>query len=545
MTTGVNHYEPTTQKPKRKGFRSRIHFISIAYKMAIAIATLLAISLGLVWLLTTLSIEKVLNEQAQQFGQSFAKQAADSAAEMILAEDKLALGVLVNNIIEDKTILEATVYSRDGTQLASASVLTDAKLTEKPVLSPSPNTTPADAKPNETTSEGAKTAKPDSQSDTSAQAPSTTETKQDVKATIPGLAAPQQQADKPPRQHISFLVDVRYKPKQLNIGYLRLTLDRKPLERPIKESLKKITIATLLIIGFSVAMAFYLGRLLARPVDKLVIAARKVAANNQDKIAYSSDDEFGLIIDTLNEMADGLTENSAKVNALSRLVPPTVLNALTEKKQNVNTGQYVNATVLFVDMVGFTALSEKLSPQAVATLLNRYFHLLNRVAKLYNGNIDKYIGDGAMVVFGAPQKDDEHCFHALCCASLFIALVQRLDDFYVGEKSVAFRVGIHKGDMIAGVMGSDEQMQYTVIGDTVNLASRLCTTAKENQVIITEAVLNEKDIRKRILVSDYQEVQLKGKSTTTNSYVLGGFTAPYSEIIQHQVDHLMKASLAS
>ena len=134
-------------------------------------------------------------------------------------------------------------------------------------------------------------------------------------------------------------------------------------------------------------------------------------------------------------------------------------------------------TLLFCDVRGFTTISEqyKSNPQGLTVLINRLLTPLTGEILEREGTIDKYMGDCAMIVFGVPEKDDEHLFHGLCCAVMIQRLVERLNEHRHahGQTTVKFRIGINSGDMLAGNLGSRDRMQYTVVGDAVNLASRL------------------------------------------------------------------------
>src|SRR5690606_36658815 len=126
-------------------------------------------------------------------------------------------------------------------------------------------------------------------------------------------------------------------------------------------------------------------------------------------------------------------------------------------------------------IVGFTGMAEGMNPEEVANLLNRYFAQIVIACEMNQGMVDKYIGDCAMLVFGVPQADPEHFFHVITCALAIQRLVTMENEQREtrGQAPVRFRLGLNSGSMLAGNMGAHERMEYTVVGDSVNLASRL------------------------------------------------------------------------
>ncbi|PQV63534.1 Adenylate cyclase, class 3 [Abditibacterium utsteinense] len=157
---------------------------------------------------------------------------------------------------------------------------------------------------------------------------------------------------------------------------------------------------------------------------------------------------------------------------MSRLVAPDVMDEiLAHPEEDYPRPRRVHATVLFTDLEGFTSYSEAREPEEVVTALNEYFKRMQPIVHAYGGSVDKYIGDSVMAFFGAPVPRPDHAAQALRCA---IAMQDECARFRQ-ETGVPFwmRVGVHTGDLIVGGVGSDEQNNYTAIGDTVNLASRL------------------------------------------------------------------------
>ena len=174
-------------------------------------------------------------------------------------------------------------------------------------------------------------------------------------------------------------------------------------------------------------------------------------------------------------------------------------------------GTLSDACVLFADTRGFTAFSEKTSASELVSILNQYFTEMIDIVYEYNGTLDKIIGDELMVLFGVPNNTEHDCQNAVDCA---ITMFKRLDKFNEKlEKShnhkLKIGVGIHYGEVVAGNIGSDKQMNYTVIGDNVNQAARFCSNASPNEIVISEDVYD--NISDQSLFSESILINVKGK----------------------------------
>ena len=190
-------------------------------------------------------------------------------------------------------------------------------------------------------------------------------------------------------------------------------------------------------------------------------------------------------------LADYLRERNARREAVaqfSRFVNPHVVKQLVERGGIEGGGQTREVTLLFSDIRGFTTLSEAKRPEEVVALLNRYFSLQVDVVFSHGGSLDKFIGDCIMALWGAPLDDADHARHAVACALEMADTLQAFKrELGATESSFDVGIGIHSGPAVVGLIGSDRRREYTAIGDTVNLASRIEGLTK--------------DAKRRILVS--------------------------------------------
>ena len=223
-------------------------------------------------------------------------------------------------------------------------------------------------------------------------------------------------------------------------------------------------------------------------------------------------------------------------------VSPVVAREIMNKADQVDlSGKAVEGSVVFIDIVGFTSKSETMSPTGVAELLNDFYSNITRTVSLYKGTIDKYIGDCAMILFGIPERDEDHVFHSIAYAVFFRRLMYERNKVRIdnGEFPVHFRVGINSGEMLAGNMGTAERMQYTVVGDTVNLASRLCTAAETDQIIITEDIYKMKGISDKLVATRFQSIKVKGKVEPISTYLVHDVKGFYKVAMERQTQEML------
>lgn len=193
-------------------------------------------------------------------------------------------------------------------------------------------------------------------------------------------------------------------------------------------------------------------------------------------------------------------------------------------------GEKRNVAVLFVDIRGFTPLSEGLEPEKVVAILNEYLKLTTTCILKHKGTLDKFIGDATMAVFNAPFDLDDYIYEAVAAAWDIKAGSKQLGDRLYEEfgKKVGFGVGVNCGEAVVGNIGCDFRMDYTAIGDTVNTAARLESNAKAEQILISEDVYER--LRDRIEATPVGEIPLKGKSNKIMVYSVDSIGSTDSSI---------------
>lgn len=222
--------------------------------------------------------------------------------------------------------------------------------------------------------------------------------------------------------------------------------------------------------------------------------------------------------------AEAAIEKHKITAAFKKYVAPQVVEEISKSgSYHIKLGgENRHIAVLFVDIRGFTPMSESLEPEQVVDILNSYLNLTTNAIFNNGGTLDKFIGDATMAVFNAPFDLDDYIFRAVKTAVDIVDGGNAIESKFLEKygKSVSFGVGVNCGNAVVGNIGCDFRMDYTAIGDTVNTAARLESNAKRGQVLISEAVYNE--VKDRINAEPIGEIPLKGKSKGVFVYSVTG-----------------------
>jgi adenylate cyclase len=239
---------------------------------------------------------------------------------------------------------------------------------------------------------------------------------------------------------------------------------------------------TLLAAALGVVFSTLVSDGVTGPVRRLLEGARAVEAGMLDQtIAVTSRDEIGHLTAAFNRMVEQLRLKARILETFGRYIDPRVVQGLIDKPALAVDGQRRVMTVLFCDVAGFTRTSERMTPQGLVKILNRYFSVMSAPIRENDGIIDKYIGDAIMAYWGPPFNEDAAQTRLACLAA--VDMLERLAELQASlpellgvrsaPVSIDLRIGVATGEALVGSIGSEQMMNYTVIGDTVNLASRL------------------------------------------------------------------------
>ncbi|MBU0544068.1 MAG: HAMP domain-containing protein [Proteobacteria bacterium] len=252
-----------------------------------------------------------------------------------------------------------------------------------------------------------------------------------------------------------------------------------------KESIFILTLSILIVI-LGIAIAILLGFSFSRPISELVRATQEIGKGNfLYKINVARKDEFGDLALALTYMSKELWKKLITQQSFGRYVSPKILDLiLSNPEVHWLKGTRLEATVLFADIRNFTSYSETREPESIVENLNEYFSIVTSHILENGGYVDKFIGDAVMGVFCIPVPQTDHAERAVRAA---IAIQKDLRERAGGKNELLSRIGIgiNSGVLVSGNLGSDTKMEYTVIGDNVNIASRLASLAGQGEIIIS------------------------------------------------------------
>jgi adenylate cyclase len=314
---------------------------------------------------------------------------------------------------------------------------------------------------------------------------------------------------------------VRFQDKLLGEVHVGVSIDF--INELIRQNKKSIISLTLTIILVGILVALLMGLRFSHPIERLVHATQEIGRGNyHHKVQLGRNDELGKLATAFNQMGNELLRKSRMQESFGKYVGAEVLDMiLANPEGGWLKGHRNQATTLIADIRGFTAFSDAREPEAVVEALNEYFEIATRIIIRYGGYIDKFIGDAVLAVFGVPVYRRNHLQRALAAA---LDLQVELKKASGGGNTLLNAVGISidSGEVVAGNIGTQEKMEYTVIGDSVNTASRLNGLAGPGEVIISQAVFQQ--MGSLVDAEPLGPCQIKGVSDAVVCYRLKGFT---------------------
>jgi adenylate cyclase len=221
-----------------------------------------------------------------------------------------------------------------------------------------------------------------------------------------------------------------------------------------------------------------------------------------------------------SELLSRIAESAQKRAFLERFLSPAIASEVEKGRIELTKGgQLQDLTVLFSDIRGFTTMSEHSPPQETVSMLNEYFELMADCVFAYQGSVDKFIGDAVMALFGAPIKGSDDAERAIRCAML---MMQKTHEFNerrrsLGRAPIGVGIGVHSGEAVVGVMGHTKRLEYTAVGDTVNVASRLCSVAGADEIVLSDMTLSLAGPG-RFACEPLPPMLVKGRATPLNTF---------------------------
>ena len=300
-------------------------------------------------------------------------------------------------------------------------------------------------------------------------------------------------------------------------------------EDDVYESLNRTTYRIILLIVavllLSILFIRLFSRTLTKPIAGLVEATKKIAVGDYDiQLDTHSKDEIAYLSDNFMEMTNGLAERNRLMNTFTKFTNKFIAEKAA-RDELAPGGERKNATIFFSDIRSFTALSEKLTPDEVVEFLNEYFARMCECVDKTFGIVDKFVGDAVMAVWGAPETSGSPASDAW--NAIKAALMMRIALYHFNKKRekegktpIKIGCGINSGPIVAGQIGCEGHMNYTVIGDTVNLASR---TEALNKPFATDILITENTyrlVKDKIIAEEMPGVHVKGKTDAIRMFAV-------------------------
>jgi adenylate cyclase len=291
------------------------------------------------------------------------------------------------------------------------------------------------------------------------------------------------------------------------------------MEREVSSSRRTALGLTLGFVVLGGVVAAAVASSITQPIQELVRGMEEVRKGNLEAdVEIPNKDEIGALANAFNFMIAGLRERDKIKGTFQRFVSSQVAEKVLGAKDVVLTGERRRASILFADIRGFTSMSERLAPEQIVSMLNEYFSVMVDIVIAHEGNLDKFIGDAMMAIFGAPTRHADDPLRAVRTA---VAMQRALVDLNEerdrrGAEAIYIGIGIATGDVVAGNIGSEKRMEYSVIGDEVNLAARIQSKSGKEKILICPETF--KAVRGEIKTIPLEPVMLKGKSHPVQIY---------------------------
>ncbi len=446
--------------------------VPLKVKLSLLITALVVLAVALVGLFLLRQQQQSLTAEMTKRGLTMAENFAAGAKTPLLTGDDLTLGVLVTDAMKDPDVSYVIVADHDGRVLAH--------------------------------------------SDPQAAVKSTVDRPKGLEPLKDRLLV--QIYKTPQGRVIDFAVPLVY--SGVPVGALYLGFSEEAITAALASARNQALLITLVMVLAGLGGAVGLAALLSRPIFRLVQATGAIAAGNFNiTLPVASRDELGMLTDSFNRMARSLREKEMIKRAFTRYVAREVVEEILKNPENMAlTGERREVTVLFCDVRGFTPLSERLSPEEVVLLLNDFYNLMIETTFKHDGTLDKFLGDAVMAVFGAPLAHPDHSARAIRTALAMQEGIVGLNERRArdGKEPIAVGIGVSAGEAVAGTVGTEDRMEYTVIGDSVNLAARLESNAKPGQILISHRTYER--VRDLVDARPLGRIRVKGKEEEVEVY---------------------------
>jgi class 3 adenylate cyclase len=277
-----------------------------------------------------------------------------------------------------------------------------------------------------------------------------------------------------------------------SIGVLAVRFSSQAWEDLSNALLMRMIVLAGLVVLSALFLTYWVAGRMSKPLEHIAHAASRVGHGDYNaELPVQGNDELSDAAKQFNFMLQELRHKEEMRQEFGRYLNPNLVSKVFRDENASVENHRQDVTVLFADMVSFTAFSEGRDPEAIVDVLNRYFEVFHYVIDHFGGHVDKYIGDAVMAVFNHPHDDPHHARHAAMAGLAMAAACRRLGVLRDDGEPIAFRVGINAGEVIVGNIGAKKRLEYTVIGDAVNRASRMGGIGQGNEVALPESTFSQ------------------------------------------------------
>ena len=301
------------------------------------------------------------------------------------------------------------------------------------------------------------------------------------------------------------------------VGWLEFGVFQAGIETYLDESRTLFRFAGVIAVLIGVLLAQAISTAITTPIRQLAADTKKLGQGDLSvQFQVNSRDELAQLAHTFNEMVAGLREREWLQDMFGRFVSQEVAEALRTGQVKLE-GENRVVSILFCDIRGFTTRSERSTPEEVVALLNEYLPVVVDAAHMHDGTVNKFGGDSTLVIYGAPKPLQESAYNAVLTALEMKRMLKKLNEQLAqrGIEPINIGVGINTGQVLAGAVGTPQRQEYTVIGDTVNLASRIESLNKEypqHGILISGNTYQALGSRRHEFhFTDLGKIQIRGK----------------------------------
>ncbi len=308
------------------------------------------------------------------------------------------------------------------------------------------------------------------------------------------------------------------------LGVIAEVPEAKAYEAPLRAQYRSY-LTGLVVLSIALFIGYVFSKSLTWPIRLLVGASEKVSQGDfSTRLTPKGQDEVAQLSTSFNKMSEGLEERDRVKDIFNKFHNKEIADEILSGKVALG-GENKEAIVFFSDIRNFTAWSEGMKPEEVVEMLNVYMTKMVRVIRFHGGVVDKYVGDAIMALWGVPHyKGNEAVAAVKACITMRSELAQLNEErISAGKPAIKIGMGLNLGQVVAGNIGSEEKMEYTVIGDTVNTASRIESMTKEfgTDLLIAKSVVDKLD--NTFILEKCEDILVKGKAEALTLYKVKGF----------------------